>query len=50
MLGRFLAKRSAEQIRSIYADLAKQVMAGTLSAPVDTVYPIEAIKAWQSAI
>jgi len=44
MLGRFLAKRSAEQIRAIYADLGRQVMAGTLSAPVDTVYPIENIK------
>ena len=44
MLGRFLAKRSAEQIRAIYADLAEQVMAGTLSAPVDTVYPIDKIK------
>jgi NADPH:quinone reductase-like Zn-dependent oxidoreductase len=44
MLGRFLAKRSAEQIRAIYADLGRQVMAGTLSAPVDTVYPIDNIK------
>ena len=44
MLGRFLARRTPEQIRAIYADLAKQVMAGTLSAPVDTVYPIEKIK------
>src|SRR6266851_5686801 len=44
MLGRFLAKRSPEKIREIYADLAAQVMAGKLSAPVDTVYPIEKIK------
>ncbi|MGQ0585456.1 MAG: zinc-dependent alcohol dehydrogenase family protein [Reyranella sp.] len=44
MLGRGLAKRSPEKIRAIYADLAGQVMAGTLSAPVDTVYPIEKIK------
>ncbi len=44
MLGRFLAKRSPEQIRAIYADLASQVMAGKLSAPVDTVYPIDKIK------
>jgi NADPH:quinone reductase-like Zn-dependent oxidoreductase len=44
MLGRFLAKRSAEQIRAIYADLGRQVKDGTLSAPVDTVYPIEGIK------
>jgi len=44
MLGRFLAKRSPERIREIYAELAGQVMAGKLSAPVDTVYPIEKIK------
>ena len=44
MLGRFLARRSPEKIRAIYADLTAQVMAGTLSAPVDTVYPIEKIK------
>lgn len=44
MLGRFMAKRSPEQIRAIYADLAGQVMAGKLSAPVDTVYPIDKIK------
>lgn len=44
MLGRFLARRSPDKIREIYADLAGQVMAGKLSAPVDTVYPIEKIK------
>jgi mitochondrial enoyl-[acyl-carrier protein] reductase / trans-2-enoyl-CoA reductase len=44
MLGRFLGRRSAEEIRAIYADLGGQVMAGKLSAPVDTVYPIENIK------
>lgn len=44
MLGRFLARRSPEQIRAIYADLAGQVMAGTLRATVDTVYPIEKIR------
>ena len=44
MLGRFMAKRSAEQIRAIYADLAQQVMSGKLHAPVDTVYPIDKIK------
>ncbi len=44
MLGRFLAKRSPQKIREIYADLAGQVMAGKLSAPVDTVYPIDKIK------
>jgi trans-2-enoyl-CoA reductase len=44
MLGRFLAKRNAQQIREIYANLAAQVMDGQLHAPVDTVYPIENIK------
>lgn len=44
MLGRGLAKRSPEKVRAIYADLAGQVMAGKLSAPVDTIYPIEKIK------
>src|SRR3954465_6809305 len=44
MLGRFLAKRTAQQIRGWYADLAGQVMAGKLFAPVDTVYPIDKIK------
>ena len=39
-----LAKRTPQKIREIYADLAGQVMAGTLCAPVDTVYPIEKIK------
>ena len=44
MLGRGLARRDAAKIREIYAELAAQVMAGTLYAPVDTVYPIEKIK------
>jgi NADPH:quinone reductase-like Zn-dependent oxidoreductase len=44
MLGRFLAKRSPQKIREIYADLAGQIMAGKLSEPVDTVYPIDKIK------
>jgi NADPH:quinone reductase-like Zn-dependent oxidoreductase len=44
MLGRFLARRSAAEIRAIYADLARQVAEGELFAPVDTVYPIDKIK------
>jgi len=44
MLGRGLAKRSPAEVRAIYADLAAQVVAGKLAAPVDTVYPIEKIK------
>ena len=38
------ARRSAEQVRALYADIAQQVMAGKLSAPVDRVYPIDQIK------
>jgi NADPH:quinone reductase-like Zn-dependent oxidoreductase len=45
ILGRALATRSIEQIRSIYADLGAQVAKGTLAAPIEKVYPIEEIKA-----
>ena len=44
MLGRFLARRTPDQVRAIYADLGAQVKAGTLSAPVDSVYPIDDIR------
>jgi NADPH:quinone reductase-like Zn-dependent oxidoreductase len=44
MLGRGLARRGAAEIRAIYAELAAQVMAGKLAAPVDSIYPIEKIK------
>lgn len=44
ILGRALAPRSLEQIRSLYADLAQQVLDGTLSAPVEKIYAIEEIK------
>ncbi len=44
MLGRFMAKRSLEQIRAIYADLAGQIRSGVLNAPVEQVYPIGDIK------
>jgi NADPH:quinone reductase-like Zn-dependent oxidoreductase len=43
ILGRFLATRSLEQIRTIYAELGRQIMDGTLSAPVEKVYPIDEI-------
>lgn len=45
ILGRALATRSLEQVRAIYADLGGQILEGTLSAPVEKVYPIEQIKA-----
>lgn len=44
MLGRALSTRSLAEIRTIYADLGRQVLDGTLSAPVETVYTIEEIK------
>lgn len=44
ILGRALATRPLEAIRAIYADLGDQVLKGTLSAPVEKVYPIEEIK------
>jgi NADPH:quinone reductase-like Zn-dependent oxidoreductase len=43
-LGRGLAKRTPEQIRAIYADLASKVRDGVLRAPVDATYPIEEIR------
>jgi len=45
ILGRALATRSLEQVRGVYADLGRQIMDGTLYAPVEKVYPIEEIKA-----
>jgi trans-2-enoyl-CoA reductase len=43
-LGRGLAKRSPEQVRAIYADLAIKLRDGVLKAPIDATYPIEDIK------
>jgi trans-2-enoyl-CoA reductase len=45
ILGRALSTRTLAQVRAIYADLGAQVAKGTLSAPVEKVYPIEEIKA-----
>jgi trans-2-enoyl-CoA reductase len=45
ILGRALSTRSLAEIRAIYAELGEQVLNGTLSAPVEQVYPIEEIKA-----
>lgn len=44
MLGRFLGRRSAEEIRAIYAELAEGIAKGTIHAPVDSVYAIEDIR------
>jgi mitochondrial enoyl-[acyl-carrier protein] reductase / trans-2-enoyl-CoA reductase len=44
MLGRGLAKRSPEAVRALYADIAGKLYDGTMSAPVDSTYPIEDIK------
>jgi trans-2-enoyl-CoA reductase len=43
-LGNGLAKRSPEQVRAIYADLAVKLRDGVLKAPIDACYPIEDIK------
>ena len=43
-LGRGLAKRTHEQVRAIYADLAAKVRDGVLRAPIDAFYPIEEIR------
>jgi NADPH:quinone reductase-like Zn-dependent oxidoreductase len=45
MLGDGLAKRTTEQVRAIYADLAAKLLNGVLRAPVDAKYPIDDIKA-----
>jgi mitochondrial enoyl-[acyl-carrier protein] reductase / trans-2-enoyl-CoA reductase len=44
MLGDGLAKRSTEEVRAIYADLAGKLRDGVLKAPVDATYPIDDIK------
>ena len=43
-LGRGLAKRTPEQVRGIYADLAAKLREGMLRAPIDAFYPIEEIR------
>ncbi|TMJ59823.1 MAG: zinc-dependent alcohol dehydrogenase family protein [Alphaproteobacteria bacterium] len=43
-LGRGLAKRSPDQVRALYADLAIKLRDGVLKAPIDATYPIEDIK------
>jgi NADPH:quinone reductase-like Zn-dependent oxidoreductase len=43
-LGRGLAKRTPEQVRALYADLAIKLREGVLKAPIDACYPIEEIK------
>jgi NADPH:quinone reductase-like Zn-dependent oxidoreductase len=44
-LGDGLAKRTRDQVRAIYADLAAKLRDGVLKAPIDATYPIEDIKA-----
>lgn len=45
MLGRGLAKRTPERVRTLYAELAAQLRDGALRAPIEATYPIEEIKA-----
>jgi NADPH:quinone reductase-like Zn-dependent oxidoreductase len=44
-LGQGLEKRTAAQVRSLYADLAAKLRDGVLKAPIDSFYPIDDIKA-----
>jgi NADPH:quinone reductase-like Zn-dependent oxidoreductase len=43
MLGRFLGRRPLAEIRTIFAALGAEMLAGKLDAPVAEVYPIERI-------
>jgi NADPH:quinone reductase-like Zn-dependent oxidoreductase len=43
ILGRGLAKRSRDRVRTLYADLGARLHDGTLRAPIDSTYPIERI-------
>jgi NADPH:quinone reductase-like Zn-dependent oxidoreductase len=43
MLARALARRSLPEVRALYAEIAGQVHADGLQAPVEAVYPIEEI-------
>ncbi len=45
MLGRFLSRRSREEVGAIYADLAERLRHGAVRAHVEHVYPIEEIGA-----
>ncbi len=42
-LTRPLSRYPREKVRALYAELARQVIDGTLVAPVERIYPIEAI-------
>ena len=44
MLGRFLARRSYQEIAALYTEIAKDVAAGKIHAPVEKIYPIERIR------
>jgi mitochondrial enoyl-[acyl-carrier protein] reductase / trans-2-enoyl-CoA reductase len=41
MLGRALARRSAHQVRELYAGLADGVRGGSLQVPIESIYPID---------
>ena len=45
MLGRFLARRTMEAVRALYAGLGEGIRTGEVHAPVDRIYPIEDISA-----
>ena len=44
VLGNYLARRDAAQIEALYAGLATMLADGSLSVPVERIYPIEEIR------
>jgi NADPH:quinone reductase-like Zn-dependent oxidoreductase len=44
MLGDSLARRTRDEVRAIYADLAGKLRDGALKAPVEATYPIDEVK------
>lgn len=45
LLGRFLERRTSEEIKDIYRSVVAKVSAGSLRIPVERIYPIEEIRA-----
>lgn len=44
ILGRFMGKKTTQQIHDIYSNLANELLEGHLHAHIDTIYPIEDIQ------
>ena len=45
LLGRYLDSQSPEAVREVYEQVAREILDGVIQAPVDSLYPIEEIKA-----